>query len=156
MSDLAVKVQSDLVAAMKNKDELTLSVLRMLKSSIQLMQVEKGKDKELTDDDVLVLVRRLIKQRVEAAEMYKAGGAGANDRAERELAEVKVLEAYQPAQMSDEDIAALVAKIAGEVGAKGPKDMGKVMGKVMAAVKGQADGNRVKAAVQQHLASLAQ
>ena len=154
MSDLAVKVQSDLVAAMKNKDELTLSVLRMLKSSIQLMQVEKGKDKELTDDDVLVLVRRLIKQRVEAAEMYKAGGA--NDRAERELAEVKVLEAYQPAQMSDEDIAALVAKIAGEVGAKGPKDMGKVMGKVMAAVKGQADGNRVKAAVQQHLASLAQ
>ena len=154
MSDLAVKVQSDLVAAMKNKDELTLSVLRMLKSSIQLMQVEKGKDKELTDDDVLVLVRRLIKQRVEAAEMYKAGGA--TDRAERELAEAKVLEAYQPAQMSDEDIAALVAKIAGELGAKGPKDMGKVMGKVMAAVKGQADGNRVKAAVQQHLASLAQ
>lgn len=154
MSDLAVKVQSDLVAAMKNKDELTLSVLRMLKSSIQLMQVEKGKDKELTDDDVLVLVRRLIKQRVEAAEMYKTGGA--NDRAERELAEAKVLEAYQPAQMSDEDIAALVAKIAGELGAKGPKDMGKVMGKVMAAVKGQADGNRVKAAVQQHLASLAQ
>ena len=154
MSDLAVRVQSDLVAAMKHKDELTLSVLRMLKSSIQLMQVEKGKDHELTDDDVLVLVRRLIKQRVEAAEMYKSGGA--NDRAERELAEAKVLEAYQPAQMSDEDVAALVAKIAAEVGAKGPKDMGKVMGKVMAAVKGQADGNRVKAAVQQHLASLAQ
>ena len=110
-------------------------------------------------------MRRLIKQRVEAAEMYKVGGA--NDRAERELAEAKVLEAYQPAQMSDEDVAALVAKIAAEVGAKGPKiaaevgakgpkDMGKVMGKVMAAVKGQADGNRVKAAVQQHLASLAQ
>lgn len=153
MSDLAVRVQSDLVAAMKNKDELKFSVLRMLKSSIQLMQVEKGKDKELTDEDVLVLVRRLIKQRVEAAEMYKSGGA--NDRAERELAEAKVLDAYQPAQMSDEEIAQLVAKIAAEAGAKGPKDMGKVMGKVMAAVKGQADGNRVKAAVQQHLASLA-
>lgn len=153
MSDLAVRVQSDLVAAMKNKDELKLSVLRMLKSSIQLMQVEKGKDKELTDEDVLVLVRRLIKQRVEAAEMYKSGGA--NDRAERELAEAKVLDAYQPAQMSDEEIAQVVAKIAAEAGAKGPKDMGKVMGKVMAAVKGQADGNRVKAAVQQHLASLA-
>ena len=97
---------------------------------------------------------RLPQNAEEAAEMYKAGGA--NDRAERELAEAKVLEAYQPAQMSDEDIAALVAKIAGELGAKGPKDMGKVMGKVMAAVKGQADGNRVKAAVQQHLASLAQ
>lgn len=152
MSDLAVRVQSDLVAAMKNKDELRLSVLRMLKSSIQLMRVEKGKDKELTDEDVLVLVRRLIKQRVEAAEMYKSGGA--DDRAERELAEAKVLESYQPAQMSDEEIAQLVAKIAGEAGANGPKDMGKVMGKVMAAVKGRADGNRVKAAVQQHLASL--
>ncbi len=154
MSDLAVRVQSDLVAAMKNKDELKLSVLRMLKSSIQLMQVEKGKDKELTDEDVLVLVRRLIKQRVEAAEMYRNGGA--NDRAERELAEAKVLEAYQPAQMSDEEIAQLVAKAAEEVGAKGPKDMGKLMGRVMAAVKGQADGSRVRAAVQQHLAAIAQ
>lgn len=154
MSALAAKVQSDLVAAMKDKDELTLSVLRMLKSSIQLMQVEQGKDHELTDEDVLVLVRRLIKQRVEAAEMYRSGGA--DDRAGRELAEAKVLEGYQPAQMSDEEIAQLVAKIADETGAKGPKDMGKVMGKAMAAVKGRADGNRVKAAVQQHLASLVQ
>ena len=99
MSGLVDKIQSNLVTAMKNKDELTLSVLRMLKSSIQLAQVEKGKDNALTDDDVLVLVRRLIKQRTEAAEMYKNGGAA--DRAERELAEIKVLEAYQPAQLSD-------------------------------------------------------
>lgn len=154
MPGLAAKVQSDLVAAMKHKDELTLSVLRMLKSSIQLMQVEQGKDHELTDEDVLVLVRRLIKQRVEAAEMYKSGGA--DDRAERELAEAKVLEGYQPAQMSDEEISQLVAKIADEAGAKGPKDMGKVMGKAMAAVKGKADGNRVKAAVQRHLAAIVQ
>ena len=90
MSDLAGKIQSDLVAAMKNKDELKLSVLRMLKSAMQLAQVEKGKENALTDDDVLVLVRRLIKQRVEAAEMYKSGGAA--DRAERELAEAQVLE----------------------------------------------------------------
>ena len=154
MPSLAAKVQSDLVAAMKEKDELKLSVLRMLKSSIQLMQVEKGKDYELTDDDVLVLVRRLIKQRAEAAEMYKSGGAG--ERAERELAEAKVLEAYQPAQLSDDELSCLVAQIADEAGAKEPKDMGRVMGKVMAAVKGRADGNRVKTAVQQHLASLVQ
>ncbi len=154
MSDLAVRVQSDLVAAMKHKDELTLSVLRMLKSSIQLAQVEKGKDKELTDEDILVLVRRLIKQRAEAAELYRKGGA--DDRAERELAEAKVLEAYQPAQMSDEEIAEIAAKTAEEIGAKGPKDMGKVMGKAMAAVKGRADGGRVKSAVQRYLVSLAQ
>ena len=154
MSGLVDKIQSNLVTAMKNKDELTLSVLRMLKSSIQLAQVEKGKDNALTDDDVLVLVRRLIKQRTEAAEMYKNGGAA--DRAERELAEIKVLEVYQPAQLSDEDILKIVAKVAEETGAAGPKDMGKMMGKTMAAVKGQADGNRVKSAVQQYLSQLVQ
>lgn len=152
MSDLAVKIQNDLVAAMKRRDELTLSVLRMLKAAEQLAQVEKGKENELTDDDVLVLVRRLIKQRVEAAEMYKNGGAA--DRAQRELDESKVLEAYLPAQMSDEDVAKIVAEVAAQVGATGPRDMGKMMGKAMAAVKGQADGNRVKAAVQNYLSSL--
>ena len=154
MSDLAGKIQSDLVAAMKNKDELKLSVLRMLKSAMQLAQVEKGKENALTDDDVLVLVRRLIKQRVEAAEMYKSGGAA--DRAERELAEAQVLEIYQPAQLSDEDILKIVAKVAEETDAAGPKDMGKMMGKTMAAVKGQADGNRVKSAVQHYLNQLVQ
>ncbi|MDO5563593.1 MAG: GatB/YqeY domain-containing protein [Synergistaceae bacterium] len=152
MSGLVANIQNDLVAAMKRKDELTLSVLRMLKAAIQMAQIEKGKDNELTDDDVLVLVRRLIKQRHEAAEMYKSGGA--EDRAQRELDEAKVLEAYQPAQLSDDDIAGKVAEIAAQVGASGPKDMGKLMGKVMAAVKGQADGNRVKAAVQSYLSSL--
>jgi len=68
----------------------------------------------------------------------------------------KVLEAYQPAQLSDEDILKIVAKVAEETGAAGPKDMGKMMGKTMAAVKGQADGNRVKSAVQQYLSQLVQ
>lgn len=152
MSDLSERIQHDLVAAMKRKDELTLGVLRMLKAAEQLAQVDKGRDNPLTDDDVLVLVRRLIKQRVEAAEMYDKGGAP--DRAASELAEVKVLEAYQPAQLSDEDIVQIVARVAQETGAAGPKDMGKMMGKTMAAVKGQADGNRVKAAVQKYLAEL--
>ncbi|MEG1824797.1 MAG: GatB/YqeY domain-containing protein [Cloacibacillus sp.] len=152
MSDLGERIQKDLVAAMKAKDELTLSVLRMLKSAEQLAQVEKGKDNPLTDDDILVLVRRLLKQRFEAAEMYKNGGA--LDRAERELAEATVLEAYQPAQLSDEELIKIVKTVAETVGASGPKDMGKMMGKTMAAAKGQADGNRVKAAVQQYLDQL--
>lgn len=154
MSDLGNRIQSDLISAMKHKDELTLSVLRMLKSAEQLAQVEKGKGSELTDEEILVLVRRLIKQRVEAAEMYRSHGAG--DRADRELAETKVLEVYMPVQLSDEDIMKAVAAVAQETGAKGPKDMGKMMGKTMAAVKGQADGNRVKAAVQKYLSELAQ
>ena len=154
MSNLVTQIQNDMIAAMKSRDELKLSVLRMLKSAIQLAQIEKGKDTPLTDDDVLVLVRRLIKQRIEAAEMYKAGGVA--DRADSELAEAKILEVYQPAQLSDEDLAKIVAEIASQIGASGPKDMGKMMGKTMAAVKGQADGNRVKSAVQHYLNQLVQ
>ena len=138
---------------MKGREEMKLSVLRMLKAAVQLAQVEKGKDAEFTDEDVLVLVRRLIKQRKEAAEMYKAGGA--DDRAASELAETKFLEVYLPAQMSDEDLAKIVADAAVQVGATGMKDMGKMMGKAMAAANGLADGNRVKAAVQKYLSSLA-
>mgnify|MGYP003620120359 FL=1 len=152
MSNLVTQIQNDIIAAMKSRDELKLSVLRMLKSAIQLAQIEKGKDTPLTDDDVLVLVRRLIKQRIEAAEMYKAGGVA--DRADSELAEAKILEVYQPAQLSDEDLAKIVAEIASQIGASGPKDMGKMMGKVIAAAKGQADGNRVKAEVQKYLSTL--
>ncbi len=152
MSDLVLKIQNDLVAAMKNKDELVLSVLRMLKSAIQLAQIEKGKEDPLTDDEVLVLVRRLIKQRNEAAAMYRAGGA--EDRAVRELEEAKVLDAYQPSQLSDDDIAKVVSEVAAQVGATGPKDIGKMMGKVMAAVKGRADGDRVRTQVQKYLTSL--
>ena len=152
MSDLVLKIQNDLVAAMKNKDELVLSVLRMLKSAIQLAQIEKGKEDPLTDDEVLVLVRRLIKQRNEAAAMYRAGGA--EDRAVRELEEAKVLDAYQPSQLSDDDIAKVVSEVAAQFGATGPKDIGKIMGKVMAAVKGRADGDRVRTQVQKYLTSL--
>lgn len=152
MSALVSRVQSDLVAAMKNKEEIKLSVLRMLKSSMQLAQVEKGRDSELTDDEVIVLLRRLIKQRLEASEMYKSGGA--DDRARGELEEAKVLEGYLPAQLSDEALSKIVADAITAVGATGMKDMGKVMGKAMAAVSGQADGNRVKTAVQTRLSSL--
>lgn len=152
MSPLVPLIQADLVSAMKNKEEIKLSVLRMLKSSIQLAQVEKGKDNELTDDEVVVLLRRLIKQRAEAAEMYKSGGAV--ERARLELEEAEVLKGYLPAQLSGEVLDAIVAESARSVGAAGMKDMGKVMGKAMAAVKGRADGNRVKAAVQSYLSSL--
>jgi len=149
---LLEQIQSDLVQAMKNKEETKLAVLRMLKSAVQLAQVEKGKDAEFTDEDVLVLVRRLIKQRNEAAELYKSGGA--EERAAQELAEAKILEVYQPAQLGDDELAKAVAEAAKSVAAAGPKDMGKVMGRAMAAVKGQADGKRVQQAVIKYLSTL--
>ena len=151
MSDLELKIQNDLVDAMKKRDELRLSVLRMLKSAIQMAQIEKGRDLPLTDDEVLVIVRRLIKQRNEAAEMYRSGGA--HDRAQSELEEVKVLDSYQPEQLSDEEIVKIVTEISTQVEASGLKDMGKVMGKTVAAVKGRAEGGRIKELVLKHLSS---
>ena len=152
MTALATRIAGDLVAAMKSKNELSLSVLRMLKSSMQLVVAEHNKDYELTDDEILTLVRRLIKQRKEAAEMYLKGKA--QDRAERELAEAKVLEAYLPAQLSQEKIEEIVAQTAQEVGAASQKDMGRLMGAVMAKVKGQADGGAVRGAVSSYLSKL--
>ena len=151
MPDLVLRIQNDLVAAMKKRDELSLSVLRMLKSAIQMAQIEKGRDLALSEDEVLVIVRRLIKQRNEAAEMYRSGGA--QDRADRELDEAKVLDSYQPEQLSDEEIEKIVTDILSLIGATGPKDMGKVMGKAVAAVKGRAEGERVKNMVLKHLSS---
>ena len=152
MSDLLLRIQNDLVDAMKKREDLRLSVLRMLKSAAQMAQIEKGKDIPLTDDEVLVLVRRLIKQRNEAAEMYRSGGAP--DRAQTELDEIKVLDSYQPEQLPEEEIIRIVAEISSQVGASGPKDMGKVMGKAMAEVKGRADGGKVKDLVLKHLSSM--
>ena len=151
MPDLVLRIQNDLVAAMKKRDELSLSVLRMLKSAIQMAQIEKGRDLALSEDEVLVIVRRLIKQRHEAAEMYRSGGA--QDRADRELEEAKVLDSYQPEQLSDEAIEKIVTDILPLVGATGLKDMGKVMGKAVAAVKGRAEGERIKKMVLKHLSS---
>lgn len=152
MSDLLLRIQNDLVEAMKMRDDLRLSVLRMLKSAAQMAQIEKGKEIPLTDDEVIVLVRRLIKQRNEAAEMYKSGGA--QDRAQKELDEIKVLDSYLPEQMPEEEIMKIIADISSQVGASGPKDMGKVMGKTMAELKGRADGGKVKDLVLRHLSSL--
>lgn len=152
MPALVSQIQADLISAMKNKDEIKLSVLRMLKSSIQLAQAEKGRNSVLADDEVVVLLRRLIKQRTEAAEMYNAGGAA--DRAWSEIEESKVLEGYLPTQLTDEALKVIVVDTVQAIGATGVKDMGKVMGRAMAAVKGQADGNRVKAVVDAYLSSL--
>lgn len=142
-SSLAEKIQSDLVAAMKARDEVTLSVLRMLKSSLQVAATEKGRgDTALSDDDVQALIRRAVKQREEAAGLYR--NAGAPERAESELREAKVLMAYLPAQLSDGELEALVKDAITATGASGMKDMGRVMGAAVKSAAGRADSKRVK------------
>ena len=139
---LVSKVAADLVLAMKARDELKVSVLRMLKAEFQKAQADKGRASELTEEDAQALVRRLVKQRKEAAEQYRA--AGASDRAEEELSEVPVLEGYLPAQLGDDELDAMIRSAAEKSGAVSPKDMGKLMGVLMPMVAGRADGKRVK------------
>lgn len=139
---LTQDIAHDLTQAMKSREEPRLSTLRMLKAELQKLQADKGKGVEITDDDVHAVIRRLIKQRKDAAEQYKAGGAV--DRAESELSEIKILEPYLPKQIGDEEIDAMIAESAKEIGASSPKDMGKLMKAVMSKAKGQADGSRVK------------
>ena len=139
---LTQQITQDLTHAMKEREEEKLATLRMLKAELQKLQADKGRGVEITDEDVYTVIKRLIKQRKDAAEQYKAGGA--NDRAEAELSEVKILEPYLPKQLDDAQIDAMISEAAKEIGASSPKDMGKLMKAVMQKAKGQADGGRVK------------
>ena len=149
MKEFEKKIQQDFVDALKKGDTKVVDVLRMLKSSIQNKKVEKGKGASLSEDDYIVLLRRMIKQRKEAAEQYEA--VGVRDRAEQERAEVSILEKYLPEQLSEEQILQLAKKIIEETGAKGISDLGKVMGKLMPHVKGKADGATVRNVVERLL-----
>ena len=152
MIDLEKRISADLLAAMKEKKKMELSSLRMLKAEVQRAKAEKGRSVELTEDDIVALIQRLVKQRREAADQYTLVGAG--DRAAEELREALFLETYLPEQLSDEELEHIVEEAGAFVKAAGPKDMGKVMGKVMAAVKGRADGKRVRSKVHDYLQTL--
>ena len=139
---LVAKVSADLLSAMKSRDERRLAVLRMLKAEFQKAQADKGRSSELTEDDALALVRRLVKQRRDAAEQYKAGGA--EERAQEELDEIPLLEEYLPAQLSDSELDAMLREAAVTSSAASVKDMGKLMSALMPMTAGRADGKRVK------------
>src|SRR5882757_2069818 len=121
MGALKEQLQSDLTAAMKAQDELVRATLRMVLTALGNEEVAGASARALTDDEELKVVAREAKKRREAAEAFQAGGAA--DRAARELAEEGVIVAYLPAQLSDEDLAALVADAVAETGASGPQAM---------------------------------
>lgn len=144
----AQRIQTELTAAMKAKDELRLLVLRMLKTALHNRRIEKGA--ELDDPEALAIVKTLIKQRREAAEEFRKGGRA--DRAAEEEKEIALLENYLPAAVSEEAIRAAVEEAIKETGAATPKDMGKVMKAVMGRFAGQnVDGKRVNDLVRQRL-----
>ena len=144
----AEKIQQELTAAMKAREELRLRVLRMLKTALHNRKIEKGA--ELDDPEALAVVKSLIKQRREAAEEYRKGGAA--DRAAEEEKEIGVLEAYLPAAVGDDAIRAAIDAAVKETAATSAKDMGKVMKAVMSRFAGQnVDGKKVNELVRQRL-----
>ena len=143
------QLRTDLTTAMKARDELRTATLRMALSAISAEEVSGKQARELTDDEVLGVLRREAKKRREAAEAF--GSAGRAEQAAREVAEGDVLAGYLPAQLADADLAAIVADAVTRTGAAGMKDMGKVMGAVQGVVAGRADGGRVAAEVRRQL-----
>ena len=145
---IAEKVEKDLVAAMKAREELKLSVLRMAKTSLKNKQVELGKP--LNDDEAVAVLRTLLKQRRDSTEQFRKGGR--EDLATKEEAETEILQAYLPAEASDQEISAAVLSAIEETGAAGPQDLGKVMKTAMQKLAGKnADGKRVNQMVRAKL-----
>jgi uncharacterized protein len=137
---LSEQVDKDLVAAMKGRDELRLSTLRMMKSALKLKQVETGK--ALDDSAAVSVLQTLVKQRHDSAEHFRRGSR--EELAAKEEAEIKIIETYLPAAATEEEIEAAVSAAIAETGASAPKDMGKVMKAVMAKLEGKsADGKHV-------------
>ncbi|MFL6070527.1 MAG: GatB/YqeY domain-containing protein [Actinomycetes bacterium] len=147
---LKEKLQSDLTDAMRAKDEVRRSTLRMALTAVTNEEVAGKQARELTDDDVLKVLGKELKKRKEAATAFS--DAGQNGRAESELAEARVLESYLPAQLSDDEISAIVATVISDAGATGPGAMGQVMKAVQPRIAGRAEGGRVAAAVKRQLA----
>lgn len=148
--ELKARLREDLTTAMKQRDELTRDTLRMALTAVGEAEVAGSAARELSDDEVLVIVTREAKKRREAAEAFDTGGA--SDRAARERAEGEVLARYLPQQLGDEELTALVNEVVAEQGASGPRAMGAVMKAVGPKVAGRAEGGRVAAAVRAALA----
>ncbi len=144
-------IQKDIMEAMKSHDEVRLNAVRAIKSEILLAKTS-GAGSEIGDEDVMKLIRKLIKQRKESAEMYIQGSR--KDLADNELAEAAVMESYLPAQLSEAEVEAIVKSVIEETGAKGMADMGKVMGASVKKADGRADGKTVSAIVKRLLSSL--
>jgi uncharacterized protein len=150
MPELKNRLQADLTKALRERDELKLATLRMALAAVTNEEVAGEAARELSDDEVVRVLTREAKRRREAAEAFASGGRP--ELAEREQAEGRVLDEYLPAQLSDDELRALVANAIDETGAEGPRGLGAVMKVVTPRVAGRAEGGRVAAEVRRQLA----
>ena len=145
---LLEKMNKDFVQAMKSKDALRVSVLKMLKSQVKYREID-NREKPVTDEDIIEIIGKEIKKHEESIEMYRTGNR--EDLAKKEEEELKILKEYLPRQMTEEEVMAFVSEAIVKLGANGPKDFGRVMKEVMAALRGKADGAIIKRTVEENL-----
>jgi hypothetical protein len=148
---LKERLRADMTASMKVRDELRTGTLRMVLSALTNEEVSGKSARELADDEVITVLGREAKKRREAAEAFD--GAGRTELAERERAEGKILDEYLPAQLTDEEISAIITAAIAESGAVGPQAMGQVMKIAAPQTAGKAEGGRVAAEVRKQLGS---
>ena len=148
--ELEKQIQADMVAAMKAKEAVRLASLRAIKAAILLAKTAEGGTGEVSDQDIVKLIQKLVKQRKESAQQYN--DAGRPELAENEMAEAVAMEVYLPKQLSEAEVEAELVKIIAEVGASKPSDMGKVMGVATKRLAGLADGRVISTLVKKLLA----
>lgn len=150
--DILEKVKEDLVEAMKAKEELKISTLRMFLSAIKNYEIEKGgAGYSASEEDVITILNRQVKQRKDSITAFKEGNRP--ELAEKEEKELSILQDYLPAQLTNAEIEALVVKAISETGASKAVDIGKVMGKISSDLKGKADMTFVSKLVREKLSS---
>ncbi|MDR1624003.1 MAG: GatB/YqeY domain-containing protein [Tannerellaceae bacterium] len=143
------QVSDDIKAAMLAKDRIRLQALRGIKKEFLEAKTAKGGNGELTDEAAVKILQKMVKQRKESAEIFKAQGR--EELAGNELAEVAAIEVYLPKQLSAEELETALKEIITRTGAEGPKDMGKVMGAATKALAGKADGRMISETVKKLL-----
>lgn len=146
--EIREKIMSDMKAAMRDKDQVRLDTIRFLQAAIKNKEID-SRPNPLTADDVMAVIKKAVKQRKESIEQYQA--ANRQDLVDKEVAELKVIEAYLPQQMSKEQIEALVVQTIAELKASSIKDMGPVMKAVSAKTAGSADNKLVSEVIKSKL-----
>lgn len=143
------KINEDLKAAMKAKEKEKLEAIRAIKSQLMLAKTAEGGSEEITEEQGIQILQKMVKQRKDSAELYKQQGR--DDLYEKEMTEVKYITPYLPAQMSVEEIENAIKQIIEQVGASSMKDMGKVMGIASKQLQGKAEGKLIADKVKQLL-----
>ena len=144
---LIEKIETDLKDALKSKDQIKVSTLRLLKSALGYLAIEKKDD--LKDDDVISVIKKQVKQRKDSIEGFKKGNR--EDLAQKERSELEILKVYLPKEITPEALSAIIDEAINETGASTPKDMGMVMKAVIAKTKGSADGKTLSSIVNEKL-----